>query len=929
MKITNKYSGAILLSALSIMMCCTSCNDDILDNSDSNNVRISSATVVPKTQSRVSLQGTNFTVDDKIRVTNSENPSKSADFTFDGKSWTTSQELSWGNSFPTSFYASYPAAEGVSYGNFTLPTDQSVNIDAANYMTAKADYSAKTSNDAIDLPFSHENAIVIINIVKQAVGSTGMLSNGKIYSPASSYANGTPVKAKTAIQPAFKLNDDGTSTYTAVIIPSGKVATHELFSVNVSNSSAPITFNSDINFKANHIYTFNVTIGSDRIVLSSLEVTDWVTKIVDGALIAGNWINYASKNISGSGTEADPFLIKSAQDLAFISTLKYDNSRLDKTLYIKLTNDINLSGKYWAPIAASDKVNQLSFNFDGGGHTISGMTIRHSDKYYAGLFGNIYESQIYNLNLKDVNIIDNVPIGAIAGIISTSMIYGCTVSGILSGNSDIGGLVGTTDSYLTIFACGTNCDITTNTGSAGGIIGRVSYSPIIIGSYAAGNVKAIGSGSIGTIIGMNTMSNGGELYSTASVQSGKLSGGTSPLGSNYESGVNAANLAAFMKKGSTLYLNKYIYKPQEIQWLDNSAAGSKACPLLLSAPISLTPFDFIPISTPSDLIDFATKINAGDYDNTKLTFRLIKDIDMTGVEWTVAAGVSAHPFKSTFDGGGHTISNINGSTGIFGVCYSDFIIKNITLKNVTISNSKIDCVIGYLANLISWGKIDNCHVTGNSSITSTYPDYTGISVGGLVGKSINTCNISRCSSSANVSLPNNKHGFCAGLVGDISNATIHASYCTGNVYQKEGDYPCGGLVGSIYRSDKNTDPISGCYFSGTINQGGLIFGRIGASSSAAPSTISYCASTAPNTYNLNLFNNQINSMTLNILQCNGANSNSNAVSEIGNVYGIVANSANTVSFTAPDGKTYNVKDCWKDNPGDLPTLKVNPDGTTN
>jgi hypothetical protein len=75
----------------------------------------------------------------------------------------------------------------------------------------------------------------------------------------------------------------------------------------------------------------------------------------------------------------------------------------------------------------------------------------------------------------------------------------------------------------------------------------------------------------------------------------------------------------------------------------------------------------------------------GGVNFTNHTVRLANNIDLVGKPWNVPIGnTSANSFNGTFDGGGYFISNLGGSTGLFGYV-GTATIKNVILENVNIN----------------------------------------------------------------------------------------------------------------------------------------------------------------------------------------------------------------------------------------------------
>lgn len=127
------------------------------------------------------------------------------------------------------------------------------------------------------------------------------------------------------------------------------------------------------------------------------------------------------------------------------------------------------------------------------------------------------------------------------------------------------------------------------------------------------------------------------------------------------------------------------------------------------------------------------------------TVKLAADLDLKNIPWTpigrfvdpAATTTFTHAFKGTFDGQGHTISNLKvtslGWAGLFGIAYHATI-KNVKVDGVELNSSRmVGSVVGQL-----YGSIDNCHVS-NAKITVVPNEVSagkydnGDKVGGIVG----------------------------------------------------------------------------------------------------------------------------------------------------------------------------------------------------
>jgi len=149
----------------------------------------------------------------------------------------------------------------------------------------------------------------------------------------------------------------------------------------------------------------------------------------------------------GNGTPASPYQISTPAQLEYLAKkINTENADYNNKHYI-LTADIDLSeygknfnnGKGWIPIGA---VYTTPFNgtFDGNRKKITGLYI-NSDSDLLGLFG--YSTGIVkNLGLEEVNITGRNDVGGLAGMIFSSIIANCYVTGNIKGIDQVGGMMG-------------------------------------------------------------------------------------------------------------------------------------------------------------------------------------------------------------------------------------------------------------------------------------------------------------------------------------------------------------------------------------------------------------------------------------------------------------------------------------------------------
>ncbi|MEK0210399.1 hypothetical protein [Bifidobacterium mongoliense] len=149
-------------------------------------------------------------------------------------------------------------------------------------------------------------------------------------------------------------------------------------------------------------------------------------------------------SLSGSGTQADPYLIANAEDLAQFRDIVNEGGDIYST-NAKLTADIDLQGSTWVPIGL-DNASPFYGSFDGQGHVIRNMHVDMSNEEApAGLFSEVFGS-IHNLGVLNATVTGTDMVGAIAGSIENSDdgtgLFNCwSDGGTVTGRSMVGGLV--------------------------------------------------------------------------------------------------------------------------------------------------------------------------------------------------------------------------------------------------------------------------------------------------------------------------------------------------------------------------------------------------------------------------------------------------------------------------------------------------------
>ena len=328
---------------------------------------------------------------------------------------------------------------------------------------------------------------------------------------------------------------------------------------------------------------------------------------------------------------------------------------------IKLGADLDLNGHNWTPIG--NDYHRFKGTFDGDNHTISNLTI--SGGNYVGLFGVVESGTVQNVTLTNTTVNGDYFVGGLVGE-NYGEVSGNTVFSEVSGNEDVGGLVGF------------------NSGGGGTVSGNYYYS----------NKDAVGGGS--GIAENNTR------YYKLTVPEGVTAEFTG--GDDYKVTINGTTYyksgAPFKLtvtdfpngqylKGATADDGNYTYT------MSNTALEWAEIPTIegLTFDRSINAFK---ISTADELQALATYANAGN-DASGWTFKLTDDIDLSSVSNFTPIGTYDTtdwipvPFSGTFDGGGHTIINLTISggdyVGLFGYVGQGGTVKNVALTDVNVSGN--------------------------------------------------------------------------------------------------------------------------------------------------------------------------------------------------------------------------------------------------
>ena len=299
--------------------------------------------------------------------------------------------------------------------------------------------------------------------------------------------------------------DKGSNTYTAIVAPQSVAAGTTFITCTFTNGKTFVyKMKNATDWQAGGEYTYTVSLA-------------------------------AAKDLGYTIESNGSYTVTSADGLMNIAKL-VNGGKTD--INITLDTDIDLTGKDWTPIGTS---NRYSGTFDGGGHTITGLTFTTND-VYAGLFGHLNSAgTVKNVMMEDVQITSNRSSGFAGGVagFSDGTIENCSVSGSVSGTVYVGGVVGA-QWEGSITGCSSSATVKGMV-NVGGVVGHTNGGGTLTACYATGNViieiDPVKNISGGGLVGMNGGKGVRACYATGNVTSTGSSTGNvhifGLLGDNY------------------------------------------------------------------------------------------------------------------------------------------------------------------------------------------------------------------------------------------------------------------------------------------------------------------------------------------------------------------------------------------------------------
>ena len=523
----------LLLATTAILLAACSTDSDVLPPQDLGQIRVT-ASVGAMTRVAHSGNSTTFETNDRISVyawLGADNDMQrlvvdNSINTLGGDgTWTAEPQMLWAdNTSDHYFLGIYPERNGATDYDADPYTLDFNNQTGSDLLVAKT--TAKPTGSAVKLEFEHVMAKLVVNlsfrnewtIAPEVASVTAVACTEATVNYLENPVEVTPATGQNLVVIPFT----GTSaSFAGIMIPGQS----RFRTINVTLENGKVytyTHSADIDLQPGRYTTVNLVLGRDNIKLddAGINVSDWE----NGTSIDGAEANEAYSYDSNTKT----ITIYSGEGLKVAADVVNSG---DTDINIILDNDIDLSDIDWTPIGTESR--PYTGNFDGGGHTITGLKIDKSGTDYVGLIGCLGSGgKVQNVTLTNISVSGANCVGGIAGQ-NYGTVENCSVNGTVTGKgfTDTGGIAGS--NYGTISGCSAEGTVTgsVNVGgiaggsylgviidgchstaavsgisSVGGVVGNLGNNSFLMACYSTGNVTATityGYAHVGGVVGIN------------------------------------------------------------------------------------------------------------------------------------------------------------------------------------------------------------------------------------------------------------------------------------------------------------------------------------------------------------------------------------------------------------------------------------------
>ena len=365
--------------------------------------------------------------------------------------------------------------------------------------------------DEPKLTFTHRTARITVAL-KPGTGITSV-AGATVSLMSLSADNENP----TAIQTYYASGN----TYEALTAPQTVAAGKPFVKVELGGGTFYFRPQNNVVLEAGSRYKYTVKVNATGLTLEGCTIGDWADGGGESGAAELGYI-YDSNTKTYTVYNADGLLAWN------------EAAQKDRSINCTLTADIDLTGKDWSPIG-TNFYNSYTGTFDGGGHTIMGLTVTTNDQY-VGLFGRLGKAgTVKNVVMDGIQITSNHSLGYAGGVAGFSWggtIENCSVSGSVSGTVSVGGVVGI-QWEASITGCSSSATVKGMV-QVGGVAGETNSGATMAACYATGNVtieidpidNILGGGLVGFNAGSSVLA----CYATGNVTSTGSSTGKVHIG---------------------------------------------------------------------------------------------------------------------------------------------------------------------------------------------------------------------------------------------------------------------------------------------------------------------------------------------------------------------------------------------------------------
>lgn len=592
-----------------------------------------------------------------------------------------------------------------------------------------------------------------------------------------------------------------------------------------------------------------------RLALLALAALVWIAVPVSARAegeTVDTWDGTAVAFTQGRGTKEEPWLIENAEQLAYLAQQVNNGTDYEREHFL-LVSDLDLSGEEWTPIGTGGK----SFwgGFDGGGHTITGMTITGKEASYVGLFGECHNftadsSYIKSVTVKGANISGKSFVGAIAG--GGANISDCySIENTICARRQVGGVCGSLIGNIS--GC-YNSSSVSGISTAGGIMGTASYEGNVgngVVQYCY-NIGAVTVSQQDSYVGGITGASANKYEISNCLNCGKITGNGKNVG-----GIAGSTYSNYMNFIGNCYYNSDLNNagvgegasdkviplttgqlcgalPEGLNstiWKEGSVDTSTAAATDTGSRFGTATGTYINLTKVADIKETKTApvpvynyvtTNGDDWDiytlittaeefvaigrdtaNCNENYVLKNNIDVSGEELR-SIGDPETPYIGKFSGDGHTISHVDMtkendvySSGLFAqIGYTQNQLSESGKVMLLAANGVIasNAEAGGICGNLFVGEIYGCSFTGTVK---------GAEAGGISGNAGQYTKISQCFFAGDVQGKDSAAGICGKSPSQVIDHCISIAAVTSGK-------DCAGIVNS---GDYGT---TNCYFNNDV-----------------------------------------------------------------------------------------------------------------